>query len=194
MTVQFGFKHEGKNKHLLALPANLFAAYYYAISKKRRNSLLFLICMLLSMFFVVNSLYCFLPVFNGEGWKILFTLLFGVSFVFFLLNVTWNGPKSILIFSVLSIENFEEYINYFIGEIEKIISPISRAVTFLPEREVKNIEKELATAQLFKDLYIETKDMEDIFDAINMISLSCENKIHYFSVKRYKNKKYKNVK
>ena len=74
MTVQFGFKHEGKNKHLLALPSNLFAAYYYATFKKRRNSLLFLICMLLSIFFVINSLYCFLPVFNGEGWKILFLL------------------------------------------------------------------------------------------------------------------------
>ena len=192
MTIRFRFMHEiGKTK-VLTLPPNLLALYHAIVIKKRYNILLSLFCLIICSMVILNSTYRIIPILLEREWRTIFTILLGVSLFFLLNNLLWNGPKSVLIFAVISIEFFDVYINNMLNVMQQMIDPLSATHMFITKKDIKKIEREIVTAQLLKELSAETLQIQDLYTAINLISLSCDSKIHGFYIEKCKNTKVKN--
>ena len=83
-------------------------------------------------------------------------------------------------------DDFEDYITECIRQMEQMLEPKNRAVTFLPESEAKKISEELMAAEIIQQLREESDNIADFYETINFIADNCGN-LKGFIIKEVKN-------
>ena len=186
MTIKFHFKHEGGIPNGVTLPTNLLLAYKDA-RRDKLNSILQSICFfILFVFLCLNSRFEWLYVAHGDGWFWTFFVATIVALWFIVHSCSWKGPWATLLFVAINTEIFETYINECIAQMEKMLDPNNRKVSFIPRKEINQIFRELQTAVIIKQLLEESNQITDLYDAINFIADNC-NQLYGFVIKEIKN-------
>ena len=186
MTIKFHFRHEGGVPRGTVVPNNLLLAYRNA-RKDKMNSIAQAVCfILLCNFLAVNSVGQYLPIMGGIPWLIICLIGCVLSSVWMMTSVFWKGPWATLLFIVMNTDDFEDYITECIRQMERMLEPKNRAVTFLPESEARKISKELMTAEIIQQLREESDNIADFYETINFIADNCGN-LKGFIIKEVKN-------
>ena len=170
MTVRFNFKHEGGIPHVTTLSSNLMLARHDAIKTKASRILLSSVFFLLFVFLSIGVRMDWFNVFVGEACFILCLIATSVSLYFLIEGLLWQGPKAVLLLTVMSTEDFEEYIDTSIQAISDMVSYESVKLTFMSKRERKTLEKELVCAQTLKEMAIAVDEYGDLYSAVQFIA------------------------
>ena len=188
MVVKFHFKHEGGVPRGLEIPNNVLFIYWKARKEKIIGITQSLMFVLLFAFLSFNSIAGILPIAQGETWRLLFLFAASVAAGFLTVGICWKGPWATLLYAVMCTEGFEEYIGLCMEKMEQMLTPQNIKVTFLPSKEVNQIRRELMTAGLIRQLFIESNQIADIYDAIDFIADNCDD-VRGFIIKEVKNAK-----
>lgn len=186
MIIKFHFKHEGGIPRGTVVPNSLLLAYRNARRDKINNIILAVFCVLICNFLAVNSVEQYLPIMKGLSWLAICLIGFVLSFVWMMSSILWKGPWATLLFVVMNTDDFKDYIAECIRQMEQMLEPKNRIVTFLPESEAKKIYKELLTAEIIQQLMEESDEIVDFYEAINFIADNCEG-LNGFIIKEVKN-------
>ena len=186
MIIKFHFKHEGGVPRGTVVPSNFLLAYQNARDDKINNIILAVFCVLICNFLAVNSVEQYLPIMKGFSWLAICLIGFILSFIWMMSSILWKGPWATLLFVVMNTENFKDYIAECMHQMEQMLEPKNRIVTFLPESEAKKIYKELLTAEIIQQLMEESDEIVDFYEAINFIADNCEG-LKGFIIKEVKN-------
>ena len=170
MLIKFNFEHEGGKPHGTMVPSNIMLAYHDAKVQKKDGILSNLIAFCLTLFFAINAANGIVKFLLGDVWFIIFTCLAAYFAYKFIESLMWKGPKAVLLFTVLSTVSFEEYIAASLEAMSKMISPESIMVTFIPQKKIKKIEKEMISAEILMQLYKECNNYDNIYDAVNFLA------------------------
>ena len=73
---------------------------------------------------------------------------------------------------------------------EKMLDPINRAITFMSDKEARQISRELMTAETIRQILTESNQITDLYDAINFVVDNSKN-LYGFIIGEVKNVKRK---
>lgn len=170
MTVRFNFKHEGGAPHVTTLSSNLMLARHDAIKTKVNRILLSSAFFLLFVFLSAGVRLGWFNIFAGGTCFVICLIAAFVSLYFLIDGLLWQGPKAVLLLTVMYTENFEEYINASIQAISDMISYESVKLTFMGKRERRALEKELVCAQILKEMAISVDEYVDLYSAVQFVA------------------------
>ena len=190
MTIKYHFKHEGGVPHGVTLPNNFHLAYRGAKAEKANSIAQSCVFLLLFCFLVVNTFTKWLPVAQGMFWYLVSVVGVLVSECFLVHSISWKGPIGTLLFVIINTDDFEEYIIKCCQEMEKMLDPINRAITFMSDKEARQISRELMTAETIRQILTESNQITDLYDAINFVVDNSKN-LYGFIIGEVKNVKRK---
>lgn len=206
MFVEFYFEHQTDKHGLVSVPSNLMLAYTDAKKEKRESVFKWIFFVLLAGAFCANAKFGWYPLLKGPEWEILSLIGVVVCAYFLGSTILWDGPRAALLFVVMNTETFSDYLDKIETKMQKSISYTGSPIKIFSRSEVKEIEKELMTIAILRDLMVQNEhflngldgseeiesnqiesDQEiDLYDMINYIADNCEN-VRGFVVRETKN-------